>query len=397
MKPNLVVRINYEKCTVVLRNNRLAALASSRIGSTTAQVYETGLRLIEDKIPRCRLDPKIDDVNDLPDGPTFTTMELTAALSKSVRPGSGIGSVSSDKVDTRKLERARKSRTQNNEAEVEGGASSDEDESMDDIPTANGHRNVPEVDQDSDSHGDPFENDMPAKPSKRAKVTFQDKLPKPEASENRENRMLQVKNHLLLLAADDCGFLRKCGTRGLGEWTVDFEVMTQYLQDTEMDTVLLENFGKVGHRLARMMRKLGKLDEKQLPNLALVKQKDVRTKLAEMQMAGVVDIQEVPRDNSRTTSRTIFLWYFDVERVSTIFLDNIYKNMSRCFQRLDVERRRVQDVLILTQRSDVADIKPEEYLDAAQLNVLQQIEEKEESLLGHIGRLDELVGIFRDY
>jgi DNA-directed RNA polymerase III subunit RPC3 len=160
---------------------------------------------------------------------------------------------------------------------------------------------------------------------------------------------------------------------------------------------LLENFGKVGHRLARMMRKLGKLDEKQLPNLALVKQKDVRTKLAEMQMAGVVDIQEVPRDNSRTTSRTIFLWYFDVERVSTIFLDNIYKNMSRCFQRLDVERRRVQDVLILTQRSDVADTKPEEYLDAAQLNVLQQIEEKEESLLGHIGRLDELVGIFRDY
>jgi DNA-directed RNA polymerase III subunit RPC3 len=398
MKPNMIVRINYEKCTVVLRNNRLAALANSRIGSTTAQVYEAGLRLIEDKIPRCRLDPKIDDVNDLPDGPTFTTMELTAALSKSVRTGSGIGSVSSDKVDTRKLEKTHKSRTRSDEAEVEGGASSDEDESMDETPTVNGHRNIPEIDQDSDSHGDdPFSDDPPTKPSKRAKVTFQDKLPKPEASENRENRMLQVKNHLLLLAADECGFLRKCGTRGLGEWTVDFEVMTQYLQDAEMDTMLLENFGKVGHRLARMMRKLGKLDEKQLPNLALVKQKDVRTKLAEMQMAGVVDIQEVPRDSGRTTSRTIFLWYFDVERVSTILLDSIYKNMSRCFQRLDIERRRVQDVLILTQRSDVAHTKPEDYLDAAQLNVLHQIEDKEESLLGHIGRLDELVAIFRDY
>ncbi len=394
----MLVRINYEKCTVIFRNDRLVALANSRIGSTTAQIYEAGLRLIENKIPRCRLDPKIDDVKDLPDGPAFTTMEITAALSKSVRTGSGIGSVSSEKVDTRKLEKTHKSRKRNDEAEVEGEASSDEDASMDDVSAINGNENIPEVEQDSDSHGDDlFEDGTPTKPSKRAKVTFQDKLPKPEAVEHRENRMLQVKNHLFLLAADDCGFLRKCGTRGLGEWTVDFDTMTKYLQDAEMDTMLLENFGKVGHRLARMMRKLGKLDEKQLPNLALVKQKDIRTKLAEMQMAGVVDIQEVPRDSSRTTSRTIFLWYFDVERVSTMLVDSIYKNMSRCFQRLDIERRRVQDVLTLTERSDLIDQEPEVYLIPEQLNVLHEIEEKEESLLGHIGRLDELVAIFRDY
>jgi DNA-directed RNA polymerase III subunit RPC3 len=306
--------------------------------------------------------------------------------------------VSSDKIDTQKLEKAYKSRKRSDEAKVDGEASSDEDESMDDVLTANANGTIPEIDQDSDSHGeDPFEGDMTTKPSKRAKVTFQDKLPKPEAAESRENRMLQVKNHLLLLAADDCGFLRKCGSRGLGEWTVDFEGMTQYLQEVEMDTMLLESFGKVGHRLARMMRKLGKLDEKQLPNLALVKQKDVRTKLAEMQMAGVVDIQEVPRDSGRTTSRTIFLWYFDVERVSTILLDSIYKNMSRCFQRLDIERRRVQDVLTLTERTDLLDEQPEKYMVPEQLNVLHEIEDKEESLLGHISRLDELVAIFRDY
>jgi len=129
----------------------------------------------------------------------------------------------------------------------------------------------------------------------------------------------------------------------------------------------------------------------------LVKQKDVRTKLAEMQMAGVVDIQEVPRDSGRTTNRTIFLWYFDVERVSTILLDSLYKNMSRCLQRLDIERRRVQDVLTLTQRTDLLDEDPEKYMVPEQLNMLHEIEDKEESLLGHIGRLDELVAIFRDY
>lgn len=378
----------------MFRNNRLAALASSRIGSVTGQIYDAGLQLIEKKIPRCRLDPKIDDVNDLPDGPSFTTIELATALSKSVRTESGIGKVSSNKVDNRKLEKAlSKSGKQNDEAE--GEAHSDEDESMEDAPAANGNVDTPEVDQDSD---DPFEDDAP-KPAKRPKVTFQEKLPKHDAPESRENRLLQVRNHLLLLAADPCGFIRKSGTRGMGEWTVDFEGMTQCLQENEMDTMILENFGRVGHRLIRMMRKLGKLDEKQLPNLALVKQKDVRTKLAEMQMAGVVDIQEVPRDNSRTTGRTIFLWYFDVERVSTILLDSIYKNMSRAFQRLDIERRRVQDVLTLTERSDIIkeEALPETYMDQSQLKDLRQIEEKEENLLGHIGRLDELVAIFRDY
>jgi DNA-directed RNA polymerase III subunit RPC3 len=397
MKLNMLVRINYEKCTVVLRNNRLAAFAESRISSTTAQVYEAGLQLIESKIPRCRLDPTVDDVKDLPDGPTFSTMEVTAALSKAVRTGTGIGTVSSDEIDTRKLETSHKLRKRSDEAEVDGEASEDEDEKVDDVAIhGNGH--LLEIGRGPEDHGDDhFIDDDDVRPTKRAKVTFEDKLPKPEPAESRENRMLQVKNHLLLLAGDDCRFLRKCGSRGLGEWTVDFEGVTQYLQEVELDMIVLERFGKVGHRLTRMMRKLGKLDEKQLPNLALVKQKDVRTKLAEMQMAGVVDIQEVPRDSGRTTNRTIFLWYFDVERVSTILLDSLYKNMSRCLQRLDIERRRVQDVLTLTQRTDLLDEDPEKYMVPEQLNMLHEIEDKEESLLGHIGRLDELVAIFRDY
>jgi DNA-directed RNA polymerase III subunit RPC3 len=351
---------------------------------------------MEEKIPRCRLDPNFDNVEDLNDGPTFTTMELAAALSKSVNAGTGIGK--SDRVDTKQLEKTMKTAKRKDEAEVDGDASSDEEESDEDDNGMNGNGNIPEVDQDSDSHSDdPFDLDIVTKAPKRAKVTFQDKLPKPDSPEDRDNRMLQIKNHLLLLAADSCRFLRRCGSRGLGEWTVDFEGLVQHLQETELDAMLLENFGKAGHRLARMMRKMGKLEEKQLPNLALLKQKDIRTKLAEMQMAGVVDIQEVPRDAGRTTNRTIFLWYFDTERVSAILLDSIYKMMSRCIQRLDVEKRRKHDVLSCTERSDVRDEDPETYLDAGQLAEFREIESKEESLLSHIMKLDDLVGLFRDF
>jgi len=395
-KPNMILRINYEKCTVSLRNQRLVELASSRIGETTAQVYAELLRLLEDRIPRCRLDPKIDDTEDLSDGPSVTTREIAASLSRSVKVGWGIGKTSEVAIDATMRHKTTGSRKRKaDEAEVDGEASADEDEDGDDADDVNGDGNIPEV--DLDDLDDLFVNDITAKAPKRAKVTFQDMLPKPEHTEDRQNRTHQIKDHLSLLAGDSCKFVRNSGGRGEGEWTVDFDRIIAHLQEAELDQMLLENFGKTGHRLARIMRTLGKLEEKQLPTLAFMKQKDVRTKLAEMQMAGMIDIQEVPRDNSRTTGRTIFLWYFDTERVSTLMLDRIYKSMSRCIQRLDIEKRRAQDILSLTERSDVRDLKEEDYLDQSQINQLQEIRRKEEILLGQIGRLDDLVGIFRDY
>jgi len=367
---NLVVRINYEKCTVALRNQVLVAFAYDRIGETTSLIYAAGLGLLEDKIPRCRSDSNLEDQ---PDGPSFTTMQLTAALSKSINAGAGIGKAPGEKAKKGKAP----------------DVHMDDPESDEDtIVNGNG---ISAVDDD-----DPFA-DEPPKPAKRPKVTFQDR-PEPDHTDRGENRMQQVKNHLQLLESDDCRFLRKCGNSGQGEWTVDFERIMEHMQQSELDTMLLENFGTFGHRLARMLRKFGKLDEKQLPNLALMKQKDVRTKLAEMQMAGVVDIQEVPRDAGRQNpNRIIFLWFFDNDRVATMILENAYKMMSRCLQRLDFERRTVADVINLTLRTDMLDQDPETYLDASQLNSYQIWQTKEESLLGQILRLDQLIGIFRDF
>jgi DNA-directed RNA polymerase III subunit RPC3 len=252
------------------------------------------------------------------------------------------------------------------------------------------------MDANIGSEGGPPVEVCDMKDPKRPRVTFQDRSPNPAEPDERLNHVLQIKNHLMLLAADDCHFLRRCGNRGHGEWTVDFERLVDYLQQSELDFIILENFDVAGHRLARMMRKVGKVDEKQLSSIALMKQKDIRTKLAEMQMAGMVDIQEVPKDSNRTNARTIFLWYFDAARVSSIILQNVYKTMSRCLQRLEIERRRSDDILSLSERSDVKDNK-EEILKEEHLNQLRVFHGKEDKLLGQLGRLDELVSIFRDY
>lgn len=393
-KGNLVLRINHEKCIVFMRNRRLVELANSRIGETTSYIYAELLRLLSERIPRCRPDPKIDDAVTDADGPSIiiTTQELTDALSKTINVSTGIGKAIGQNIDTSrldKLQNGRKRKAQD-EAEVEGDASSDESEE-EDKPFANGNGHAMDTDDD-----DPFSDQPRANKNKRA-VTFHDQEPRsPPLTESRQARMMHVMNHLQLLAADDCHLVRKCGTRQMGEWTVDFERVIERLRELEIDSIIYENFGKSGHRLIRVLRKMGKLEETHISKVALIKKGDSRTKLVEMQLHGMVDIQEVPRDPSRIIMRTVFLWFFDQDRVASLLLDRTYKAMSRCLQRLDVEKRRKADLIALSERIDVQG-QEEAMLRPEQMNQLREIRAKEEDLLGQIGRLDDLVGVFCDY
>ncbi|TQS36599.1 hypothetical protein Golomagni_02944 [Golovinomyces magnicellulatus] len=365
-KSEMVIRVNNDKCTVFLRNQRLIVAAQDKIGVTTSLIYGEALRLLEDKISRCQLSPKIDSIGEDVDTPVFTTLQLTAAIGDHINCGSGIANIGVEQINSRGAGKALKS--------------------------SHTQRIKHESAEDTDSDGDDEERifDSNSVTQKKLNQSLTD-------FGQRENKTQYVKNHLMLLAEDGFKFLRKCGSAGLGEWTVDFKETIGHLRESELDKVILETFGTSGHRIVRILRKFGKIDEKQLPNMALMKQKDMRTKLAELQMAGIIDIQEVPKDASRTIYRTIFLWYFDSERVTERFRNNVFKTMSRALQRLDTERKKDKEVLRLTHRSDVRDQKPEDYLDKDQLSQLAIHLAKEEALLSQLARLDELVGIFRDY
>jgi DNA-directed RNA polymerase III subunit RPC3 len=208
--------------------------------------------------------------------------------------------------------------------------------------------------------------------------------------------MTDIKNHLLLLADYSPHFVRKCGSRGLGEWTVDFDELVNYMQETELDDIIFEAFGQLGCRIARILRQKGKLEEKQIQKFGLLKLKDVRTKLVEMQMSGIVDIQEVPKDSTRAAGRTIFLWYFDPDRVKMIVLEHIYKTMSRCLQVLKAEKYNQREVLSQAERTDVRG-QESEMLPSIQLERLNEIRDTEKKFFTQIGRLDALVAIFKDF
>lgn len=383
-KSDIVLRVNFEKCSVELRNQQLVYIVSEIYGETTAEVYAALLQQLSKKIPRCRSDPEIDDADD--DGFTtdirISTNEIFERLDPSLDVSAGIGKVGATMTDRKSANRIHEqplgTKTPIDEAEVVGEASSDEEE----IGETNGH-GFDEEDFEEDQKA----NTNGVNGAKSTKVKFND------AGPAKLSRKEHFRQHLLLLCEGQHQFLRHCA---MEQWTVDFEPLLQSLRMMELDTLIQRSVGQTGLRLVRILRRVGKMDEKTLPNLALMSKGDVQMLMLKMQMLGYADMQEVPRDNNRTASRALFLYWTDTDRCIDRLLDNSYKTMVRCLQRLEVQRQTEADVLDLVKRDDVRG-REKEMMQERYYNRFVRVTEIQEKILAHVMRLDNLVGTLRDF
>ena len=214
---------------------------------------------------------------------------------------------------------------------------------------------------------------------------------------NPKSGMASIKEHLQLLAEDPHEFIQSVEKyNGMVEWSVDFKALSKQLRQLELETTITARFGPAATRMVRIFLDKGKLDEKQITNIGLIHQKQMRAALTVMHEAGHLELQEVPRDNNRQPSRTMFLWYFDPERCRQLILEETYKAMARCLQRVKVERVAIQTLIDKAERTDVIG-NEDQYLSVDERVVLSRWREKEERILGEVGRLDDLVGVLRDY
>ncbi|KAJ4857575.1 RNA polymerase III subunit RPC82 domain-containing protein [Trichoderma breve] len=346
LNPNVVVRVNYDKCLVELRSHRLASFAKDTLGEVTGEVYRTLLGLLTMDVSRCRADPFLGE-DSIAQQATATTMDVYEHLDESVNVTAGIGKAPKDKIDYQSAEK---------------------------IKTAPAGNDMINDDSDEDPSG-PFDSDDSDDMGTKGSFSRRSR----SASKTNGARPTKMRAHLLLLAESKHRFVRHCGTQGRGQWTVDFDQVMERLRETELDASIEQSFGRHGLRLTRILREKGKLDEKMLPSAALMKKTDVQAKMLAMQMAGLVDVQEVPKDNTRVANRTLFFWFFDRERSQAQILDDLYKAMVRALQTLQVERHRERNILSFVERKDVMG------------------KEEENKLLGQVMRLDEMVSIFREY
>ncbi|KAL1968733.1 hypothetical protein VTN77DRAFT_1559 [Rasamsonia byssochlamydoides] len=335
MKSDLIVRVNYEKLDVVFRNRRLVELAEQGSSAVTAQVYETLLRLIEYQTPRCRDQPEIPREGE--EGDQYSAAIPLYTLADEVDP---------------QLDLA--------------GSIGPMDPSQ--PPGRRGKR--------------PLENGVNG-----------DGQDEPEA---RSNRTHDIDQHLTLLAQPPHYFCSRRLSSGIPAWTVEYRHLARQLRHLEIERIVGTRYGSAALRVIRILLAKGKLDEKRLQEISLLSPKDLRQVLGGMQATGFVDLQEVPRDAQRQPSRTIYLWFYDPDRVCRNLLQDTYKAMSRCLQRIRFERNRLREFLDKTERSDVKG-NEEKYLSETELKLLQQWRDKEALLLGEVSRLDDLVAVLRDF
>ncbi|KAK7977702.1 DNA-directed RNA polymerase III subunit RPC3 [Apiospora saccharicola] len=388
IEDTIILRVNYEKCLVELRNQRLCQFVDDHVGYTTAQVYGAMLAALSKKLSCCQPDPT-DDSLDPMNPPTVTTIEIFEYLKASVDVFGGIGKPSPEQINVtsaEKVERQPPSGDGDGDEDVYDAQHSIEDPDNDadvDMEAANGYYL-------NGYHGGDDGEVSGQNGTKDTKVTFADKGP------TKAERMQRMRQHLLILAESGIHFVRHSGTRDQGEWTVDFEVLIRQLRFLELDTIIEDTFGREGLRLIKILRAKGKIDDKTLPTMALMQKGDVHMKMVEMELAGFLDVQEVPRDNNRVAARTLFLWFFDEHRTLTRTLDNTYKAMVRHLQRLEVESQKKKNILSLVERTDVQGME-EEKLNGDAFNEYQQYLDIQSRLLGQVSKLDDLVSVLRDY
>ena len=332
------------------------------------------------------------DGKDVEDLPMVTTREIVASLHDTLEQPASIGNVDQSMININLLihPKKRRRKIERDEAEVEGDASSDEIE--EDRDALNGGV-VSGIDEEIDDK-DGNEEYANGKPNGASYTTTRprNKLP------FNKSPLTPVQQHLFLLAEHPYSFLHYIRAKPdkSESWAVDFPALACHLRQIELEKILLARYGTAALRIVRILYQKGKLEEKVLTKTALLNQKAMRHDLATMHKAGHLELQEIPRDNNRQPARTMFFWFFDHERCRWKVLDETYQAMSRCLQRLRVEREKVSVVVEKAARTDVAG-REDEYLSGDERKMLQEWREREERMLGLLGRLNDLVATLRDF
>ncbi|KAK8160409.1 RNA polymerase III subunit RPC82-domain-containing protein [Phyllosticta citrichinensis] len=222
--------------------------------------------------------------------------------------------------------------------------------------------------------------------------------PAPNGSTAQANsgRLALVKQHISLLCEDPRRFVRWVGSRGGGEYKVDFRPLSNALLQRELENIVTARWGPLATRLIRILHAKGRLDEKQVSHFSMQRTKEIRADLTRMQEAGFVDTQEVPKDNTRAPARTLYLWFFDQDLTRQLVLTDTYKAMARALQRVKYERARVAAVIEKAERTDVVG-NEDRFLSATERAALRGWREREERVLVQLARMDDLVAVLRDF
>ncbi|KAF8932123.1 RNA polymerase III subunit C82 [Dissophora ornata] len=190
-----------------------------------------------------------------------------------------------------------------------------------------------------------------------------------------------LEKYVQILEDDLMQILKKDAGRS-GQYIISLKMAARILKRNLIQNVVASRFGSPYVRIMNMLLEKGKLEEKQISRYSMMPVKDVREKLTTLCTFGVLNLQEVPKTNDRTPSRTFYLWEVLLDRAASALVDRLYHTMANLRQRRFVERSKRAVLLEKCERTDVREddslLNPAEKKELETLNsVLEMLEIQE--------------------
>ena len=377
--------MNRAKFDLTARNDRLTAMVEDRIGKTTADVYRRFLGKVEHRLLECHEGRNFDDHARrlLQSTCSIATTAVAALIPQHDELRTSIGSVADYERSEKILEHPKKKRRK------EGEDSTDDSDHEIAVPRwkypgAEGRdiEGLPKSGAEANGTHASLENGTQSQGQSRT------------PPQDRDRHTDDVRSHLILLARHPMKFIEdpQEGSHLSETWLVNYSDLVRKVQRREMANIISGKYGIRSMRVINILAQYGKLDDKTISSLSMIREKELRPLLTTMQQAGLLELQEVPRDNARLASRTTFLFFFDHDRCRRNLLEDCYRTMTRLLQRMRAERDPIKPLF----DKIYWDIGSRSLIEHGK-QVVGRWKDVEETFWGQVLRIDDTVALLRDY
>ncbi|KAG1179605.1 hypothetical protein G6F70_001823 [Rhizopus microsporus] len=204
-----------------------------------------------------------------------------------------------------------------------------------------------------------------------------------------------IEGYVRLLVADQVGFLTPIDECGTGYYAVNFKKLRSNMKKRLFEDYVTERYGKDCCRLIRILLDKDKLTDTQLQRISMIPLHDIRRKLEALFIAGIVEIQEIPRLHDKAANHSFHLWYVPLEKCYDSLIHDIYRIITNLQQRKTEELQKRDWLLGKLSRSDVAsNIDLLNEIDKAEVGNMNKVIERIEIAKA---RLDEMIMVLRDF
>lgn len=363
--------INLERFLKARRSKHLAKFASTRVGSTSAEIYKIALKLTEKKTPPL-VDPltqtgllqELDEAKAIEEdqefaeektkGIIFNALDISKYLPASLDlRGSIVSSLKRDK----------------------GSRGTSESQATKRLKTEDGFV-IPAL-PNSVKNEDDGEEDM--------------NLDELDDNDSDPHSVSLITNHLRLLASSSIPFLKETKP---GVYYVPYSKLVPMLKSSVYDYLLASTLGPSAMRIRRCVCANSLISEKVINSTALMKEKDIRSTIASLVKYNVVEIQEVPRTADRAASRAVFLFRSKERHAYDFMKHNLAWNIGNLLHKKEKLKEGNADLLTKANRDDVKG-RETELLLPSELNQLKMVNERELNIITRVCRVLSLWEVFK--